>query len=385
MRVLYSFGHVLGAAGIGYAAAQQITSLSRLGCDVTVIAASSRAIAFPPDVRLIKTFQWGRFRAPVSLVGQKRLFTLHDRIVARTIRFDRKGYDVVHTWPGCCYFSLRAAKARGTLAVREAPNTHTQYAMEVVEREHQKLGVPLTGTHARDDDRIKAEAREYAIADLVLAPSEFAVETFVERGVAADRLAIKRYGFDPDRYDIEPQRNRGSLVTFAFVASCEPRKGLHYALDAWHKSKISDKSKFIIVGRFSEGYREALAEKLNHPNVEIRGFVSDLKPIYEAADVLVLPSIEEGSALVTYDAQGAGCALLVSRAAGAWMTDGVEGLQHDPGDVDVLVGQMRRLVLEPDLRRRMQHAAYQNSKMLTWDAATSDLRRIYKLFRRNIG
>ena len=61
------------------------------------------------------------------------------------------------------------------------------------------------------------------------------------------------------------------------------------------------------------------------------------------ADVLVLPSLTEGSALVTYEAQAAGCALLVSEAAGAPCEHRREGLVHAPGDVAALTEHFRRV------------------------------------------
>jgi glycosyltransferase involved in cell wall biosynthesis len=302
-----------------------------------------------------------------------RGLALHDRIVARAIQKSEAQFDVVHAWPGCSLHTLLAARRTGALAVREAPNTHTDHAYSVVGQEHARLGLPLSGSHARNDARLRRELREYEAADLILVPSELAIETFVARGVPASKLALKAYGFDPKRYAMDPERPRGERVTFTFIGTCEPRKGLHLALRAWRKSGVAETTRLVILGEFAPGYRELLASDLEHPNIELRGFVADLRPVYAATDVLVLPSIEEGSSLVTYDAQGAGCALLVSRAAGARMTPGVEGLEHEPGDVETLAAQMRRVATDSETRARMQKAAHRNAPGLTWDNATGEL------------
>jgi glycosyltransferase involved in cell wall biosynthesis len=370
----------LGRPGVGYAAQEQVAAYHKLGCDVSVFAASSHAI-LPPDVSVHTTLQVGRIRLPLRVIGMDRGLALHDRIVARAIEKINIEFDVVHTWPGCSERTLRSARRTGALAVREAPNTHTDNAYSVVEREHERLGVPLSGSHARNPARLRRELREYEAADLILAPSELAIETFVARGVPASKLALKAYGFDPKRFAMDPERQRGELVTFTFIGRCEPRKGLHLALEAWKKSGVAETTRFVILGEFAPGYRKILAGDLEHPNIEMCGFVPDLRPVYAATDVLVLPSIEEGSSLVTYDAQGAGCALLVSRAAGARMTPGVEGLVHEPGDVETLAEQMRELATDAGTRACMQRAAHRNAPTLTWDNATRELLATFEAFR----
>jgi glycosyltransferase involved in cell wall biosynthesis len=378
MRIFYSFGLILGAPGIGYAAEQQIRAYRRLGHEVTVIAPNSRS--WPPgDIPVRRSFRLLQWRLIVKAMGMGRALDWHDRIVAREIRRRGQSYDVVHCWPGSSEHTLTAARSRGALAVREAPNTHTAHAVRVVREEHARLGLPPPqGTHARDEAWIARERREYDAADLILAPSPFAVETFEAEGVGSGKLTVKGYGFDPDRYAMDPDRHRGDMLTFAFIARCEPRKGLHFALEAWKRSGLAERSRFVVVGAFDPEYRALLEADLAHPNVELLGFVSDLRPVYARADALVLPSIEEGSALVTYDAQGAGCALLVSRAAGARMTDGVEGLEHAPGDVEALAAHMRRVADEPDTLRAMQHAGFANAKGLTWDAMTAEILGVYE-------
>ena len=64
-------------------------------------------------------------------------------------------------------------------------------------------------------------------------------------------------------------------------------------------------------------------KKVAHPSVEEVGHVADPGALMRGFDVLVLPSLEEGSALVTYEARACGCVLAVSDRSGAACTDGV--------------------------------------------------------------
>jgi glycosyltransferase involved in cell wall biosynthesis len=264
--------------------------------------------------------------------------------------------------------------------VREAPNTHTKHAFQVVAEAHRALGIrqPRNNSHTFRASVLRREEREYALADVILAPSEFAIETFVRHGVPKSKLALKGYGFSAKNYTSRAGQRRNAQPVFAFVARCEPRKGLHLALRAWRASGVAERSRFRILGNFIPGYREQLQPLLDHPNISIEGFAPDLRPIYEAADVLVLPSLEDGSALVTYEAQASGCALLVSDAAGARLTDGVQGLVHHAGDVETLAGQMKVLVDDPERLHAMQSAAAENARHYTWERSAEGLINTYQ-------
>lgn len=385
LRILYSFGMELGKGGVGTAALEQIKSLISSGCTVEVICSASSVLI--NGAELIETQRFFGQKLPQRAIGQRRALRIHDMLTARHLRNAAVKPDVVHTWPLAGELTLREASRLGILGVREAPNTHTGHAYEVVAREHQALGVPQSGSHAPNRAGLAVEEREYACADVILAPSDLAIETFVERGIPRSKLALKPYGFDPLKYPATDKSGRSGPITFSFIATCEPRKGLHLALDAWHKSGVADRTRLLVLGTFAPGYREILERQLGHPNVKLLGFVSDLAPIYQETDVLVLPSIEEGSALVTYEAQGAGCALLVSQAAGARMVDGEHGYLHIPGDVDTLARQMRELADDLVRLRAFQRAAAEHARGLTWSAATRELIATYRqaLQRKHVG
>ena len=95
------------------------------------------------------------------------------------------------------------------------------------------------------------------------------------------------------------------------------------------------------------------------------------------SDVLLLPSLEEGSALVTYEAQACGCVNLVSDASGAPCRDGIEGLVHAAGDATALTEHIRRVSADRTLLLRLREAGLEQAKGLTWAAAGEELAGIY--------
>ena len=367
LRVLYSFPHPFGTAGTGSTARNQVAGLEALGHDVT-LACTSVAPGVPRPNDTVETMVVGGRRIPNRLVGAERAWGWHDRSVARMLRQRAREFDVVHAWPLASARTLAEARSQGVVGAREAPNTHTAHAYEVVRRECENLGFepPRGHSHQPNERRLRKELREYGLANRILVPSVYAAQTFLEQGVPSDRLRVHQYGSDPSRFF--PVEARGDRpFTVIFVGRCEPRKGLHHALRAWRASEVGlDGGRFIVCGTFMRGYRELLQRLLDSPGVACAGFTDDVPHLMRSADALVLSSVEEGSALVSYEAMASGCAPLVSQAVGARCEHHVSGLIHEPGDWQTLATHIRLLADDERTRTDLQVGAAKRGAELTW-------------------
>ena len=250
LRVLYSFPHRIGAGRIALTAWHQAAGASVAGADVRVDAASF-TVPLPETVASHTTLSPFGLRVPFRVVGDMRMFALHDRIVARRLRSLSGEVDLVHAWPLGARDTLLAARGFGIPTVLERPNAHTRYAYEVVRAESRRIGVslPVDHEHAYKEDVLAKEEEEYALADALLCPSEFVAETFVEQGVPREKLVRHVYGFDEQLFHPsarEPDPNRPFTMLFVGVAAV--RKGLHYALEAWLRSPAHEHGVFVIAG-----------------------------------------------------------------------------------------------------------------------------------------
>jgi len=254
----------------------------------------------------------------------------------------------------------------------------------VIGAEMQRLGLAMTAghSHAPNPRRLALEEREYDLATALLCPADSVADTFLDRGFPASRLLRHRYGYRTGAGFETALGTTSGPLRLVFMGRCEPRKGLHFALDAWIASGAADRGgRFDIFGRFYPGYAEMLGARLHAPGVSVRGFTPDVPTQLAAAHALVLPTLEEGSALVTYEAQAAGCALLVSDQAGAVCEQGVQGRIHRAGDVAALTSDIRLLAADPALAERMGSAARQQARGLTWDDAALVLLNAYEQAR----
>jgi glycosyltransferase involved in cell wall biosynthesis len=381
VRVLYSFPNKLGAGRICYTAWQQVNGLAAAGADLLVFPGVLQR-PLPSGVSVRPTLARRRLRISYKLVGSLRACAWHDWVVARRIEKLAGQIDIIHTWPLGAFHTLKAAARLGIPTVLERCNAHTSFAMEVVQRECERLGValPPDHEHAYNPEKLRMEEEEYRLAGRLLCPSDFVVKTFLDMGYAKEKLARHIYGFDEKVYhpSAEPRDPKRGL-TMLFVGACAVRKGLHYALEAWLKSPASKRGMFLIAGEFLPDYAEKLALMLSHPSVHVLGHRDDVPQLMRTSDILVLPSIEEGSALVTSEARGSGCVLVVSEAAGAISCRHMENaLVHRVGDVSALAQHITTLHKDRALLERLRGASLRMLPEITWTAAGRTLLRAYR-------
>jgi glycosyltransferase involved in cell wall biosynthesis len=280
--------------------------------------------------------------------------------------------DIIHTWPLGALETLKTAARIGIPTVLERPNAHTGFAYEVVRKECDRLGVelPPDHEHAFNAAKLRKEEEEYRLATRLLCPSDFVVRTFLDRGFAREQLVRHIYGYDEKiYYPSEGHREPKRGLTMLFVGVCAVRKGLHFALEAWLKSPASKDGTFLIAGEFLPAYKEKLRAMLSHPSVKVLGHRNDVPELMRKSDILVLPTIEEGSALVTSDARASGCVLLVSEAAGAVCKHMENALVHPVGDVSTIEKHITSLHADRAQLDRLRAESLRTVREITWTAA----------------
>lgn len=378
--MLYTFPLRLGADRICYTAWRQVTGLAAAGADLLVFPASV-AKEVPPSVKVLPTLALGELRLPYRIVGTMRAVALHDRIVARRLVKLAGQIDIVHTWPLGALETLKVAASLGIPTVLERPNAHTGFAMEVVQKECDRLGVglPPDHEHAYNAEKLQKEEEEYKLATRLLCPSDFVVKTYLDKGYPPDQLARHTYGYDEKVYypTQEPKDPKRGL-TMISVGVCAVRKGLHYALEAWLKSPASKDGTFLIAGEFLPAYQEKLASMLAHPSVKVLGHRNDVPELLRKSDILVLPSIEEGFGLVIAEAMGSGCVPLSSEACTEICDHMNTGLMHRVGDVETLTQHITMLHQDRALLERLRTNSLAASPSITWNAAGRVLLDVYR-------
>ena len=106
----------------------------------------------------------------------------------------------------------------------------------------------------------------------------------------------------------------------------------------------------------------------------------ELAQLYADCDILVLPSRNEGWGLSLMEAMACAKPVIATRVGGIpeLVTDGVEGLLVDPGDLPGLSAAICRLLGDGDARSRMGKAGKERVKAFSWDVAADTVLREYE-------
>jgi glycosyltransferase involved in cell wall biosynthesis len=88
------------------------------------------------------------------------------------------------------------------------------------------------------------------------------------------------------------------------------------------------------------------------------GYQDDVARFYDAMDVLLLPSANEGTPVSVIEALAAGRPAVATRVGGISdvLRDGVDGFLVEPGDVDALAARLAELAADPARRAAMGEA-----------------------------
>jgi glycosyltransferase involved in cell wall biosynthesis len=191
----------------------------------------------------------------------------------------------------------------------------------------------------------------------LIAASYGAAAACVKLAYAAEAAFLREPQPAPERLETD-----GAPLIVA-VFRHEPRKGgdvLLAALDRLRDAGVPFRACLVGGGRQLAEER-ALARGFElGGQVELPGEVPDSYPYLERADVFVLPSrSEQSGSLALLEALQAGCAVVASRVDGIPedVTEGASALLVEPGDPSALAAALKRLLGDPELRRRLAAGA----------------------------
>jgi len=150
------------------------------------------------------------------------------------------------------------------------------------------------------------------------------------------------------------------------------RKGVPYLLKAWEKIKLpSQETELILVGNISRDFKLVLSQFTIDSNVIFYGSVSQekLKTLYARASLFVLPSIEEGLAMVLGEAMASGLPVICSTNTGGeeFIEDGNEGFIIPIRDSDTLAEKIAWCYDNRDACFVMGKRAQRKVQNFTWD------------------
>jgi glycosyltransferase involved in cell wall biosynthesis len=195
--------------------------------------------------------------------------------------------------------------------------------------------------------------------------------------VPADKITVQPHGVDrqfrPLLHDeLEPARTRLRLPRrfILHVGTLEPRKNLPALLDAY--AGLVDPPALVLAGRVGWLFEETMARirkmQRDHHPIIVRHDIDDedLPALYNAASVLVLPSLYEGFGLPALEAMACGTPVVVSDRSSLPEVVGDAGVLVDPEDTAALTAALQRSLDDARWQQTARERGLTRAAQFTW-------------------
>lgn len=280
---------------------------------------------------------------------------------------------------GQCSDTFEMLGRRRVPLLLTALNTHIDNVASALADEHRHLGIQ--GHSFIHPAMLRRVRREIEHASFIHTISTLAKQSFVDRGVPAEKVEVVLPAVDLDYFRPVPKPD--NVFRVLAVLTIDPRKGAYYLLQAFEKAAIPG-SELVIIGATGDPWSKNMLAQFTSrlKNIRIQSadvFKEPVAATYGQASVLVHPAVEDGFALAVGQALACGRPVITTRQTGASevIVDGRHGYVLDPRDVDGIVDRLRLLARDESLLARMSAAAPEAVAHLGYPRFASNMAKLY--------
>ncbi len=200
-------------------------------------------------------------------------------------------------------------------------------------------------------------------ANQVIAVSHAVKKSLIACGVSPGNITVIPNGIDLAEIDtavpFEPLPFQGKIV--AAIGRLSPEKGFDLLIQAFGKvSSLQPDAHLVIAGTGTqEAELKALAAAQTHAaKIHFLGYVANTANVYRSADVVAVPSREEGQGIVAIEAMGHRKPVVAFDVGGLGETlvSGHTGLLAAPEHIEIFAEQLLNLLRDDALQKRMGEA-----------------------------
>jgi glycosyltransferase involved in cell wall biosynthesis len=285
----------------------------------------------------------------------------HERLRIRTI----------YAYEDCAECSFATARQLGLRCIYDLPIAYWETAQRLLQKEAQRYPAwePTLGGTRDSEEKLARKTRELDLADVVVCPSAFVLDSLPEKTRMSKPCIVASFGSpSPEQAGAREEKRVNRPLRFLFAGAMSQRKGLA-DLFAAMKLVASNEAELVVMGSpllSMSFYRNEFAGFIYEPP---RAHAAVLR-LMRSCDVLVLPSIVEGRALVQQEAMACGLPLIVTRNAGGedLIIEGKTGFLVPAGDPAALAEKVRWFLENTEQLPAMCSAARAKAAELTWPA-----------------
>jgi glycosyltransferase involved in cell wall biosynthesis len=294
-----------------------------------------------------------------------------DRHVATQLpRWQRqRRLSVAYAYEDGALSTLQAARRAGITAAYDLPIAywHTAHRLLADEAERLPEWEPTLIATSDSQHKLNRKTAELHTADVVVCPSSFVLDSIPPHLRQGRRCVVAEFGSPPVSIGPRPAPlNR--RVRFLFAGSMSQRKGLADVFAAFARLNRSD-IELVVMGSllmpmaFYRRHGGAFTYEPTRPHAQVLALM-------DSCDVLLLPSLVEGRALVQQEAMSRGLPIVVTRNAGGedLVEEGRTGFLVPIRSPDALADRIAWLADHREELPAMSDAARRMAARFTWAA-----------------
>ncbi len=283
--------------------------------------------------------------------------------IIRELQKERNLPDAFYGFNGASYELFKYLKEKNIIKILEQTLIPHKLEYEIINNELKKWKEwgKIEIKRNVNSELCERELKEYELSDYIIAPSPFVKAGLINLGVPSYKIILIPYGIDTSQFPYKRRIFKNRPLKIVFMGEVGLRKGAHYLLEALKKlgkenvhlklvGSVSFKQE--IISSYSD-----VADFLGHiPKSEI------LSLLYWA-DVFILPSLAEGSAISIYEALSTGLPVITTPSSGSLVEDEKTGIIIEPASVEAIQVALTKLLENPELIEQYSENAF-NSRWL---------------------
>jgi len=293
-----------------------------------------------------------------------------DRHAARALRKGKYGTNIkaVYAYEDCAEYLFEAARELNVRRVYELPIAYWETAQRLLREEAERYPEwePTLGGTRDSAEKLARKTRELELAELVICPGAFVLESLPAKARSEKQCLVAPFGSPSIAAGTEfPERKEGPLRVL-FAGALTQRKGLADLFAAMKLLK-TPAVQLVVMGsllRPLPWYREQFPDFIYEEPRPHEAFLE----LMRTCDLLVLPSIVEGRALVQQEAMACGLPVIATRNAGAedLIVDGETGFLVPIRSPEAIAEKISWCAGNRSRISGMGIAAQRRARELTW-------------------
>lgn len=312
------------------------------------------------------------------LIGHRRAWASIDRVwdeldesAARLLRksYQREKIRGVYGFEDCAARLFDVAQEIDVRRIYDLPIAYWETVQRLVREEAERYPdwEPTLDGLGDSEEKLARKRREIDLAELVICPSEFVLDSLPDDVRASKPCVVIPFG--------SPSHPEGELggpksidrpLRVLFAGALTQRKGL---ADLFAAMKLirSNQVELVVMGSLSRPlgwYRKRFPQFIYAPPRPHR----EVLRLMQTCDVLVLPSIVEGRALVQQEAMACGLPLIATRNAGGedLIEEGQTGFLLPIRAPEAIAEKIDWFATNRAKISRMSIAAQRRASLFTW-------------------